>query len=60
MTDAATGKLVTICFSHFVDKARWALELAGVQYIEEGYLPMVHFLAPRRTAGKGSKSKDFN
>ena len=40
--------LVTIPFSHFCEKARWALELCGVPYEEDGHLPMFHYVAARR------------
>jgi glutathione S-transferase len=36
--------LVTIHFSHYCEKARWALDRLGVPYREEGYLPVVHYL----------------
>ena len=35
-------KLVTITFSHYADKARWALEHFGIPYTEVGYLPGFH------------------
>lgn len=35
-------KLVTISFSHYCDKARWALEHYGVPYVESGYMPLFH------------------
>ena len=35
-------KLVTISFSHYADKARWALEHFGVPYVEAAYLPLLH------------------
>jgi glutathione S-transferase len=46
----APYRLVTIHFSHYCEKARWALDRLGVPYREEGYLPIVHYLgtAPRR------------
>lgn len=40
----APSLLVTIHFSHYCEKARWALDRAGVPYREEGYLPVVHWL----------------
>jgi glutathione S-transferase len=36
-------RLVTIPISHFCEKARWALELAGVPYREERHLQVVHW-----------------
>ena len=47
-----TTKLITIPFSHFCEKARWALDRAGVSYQEEGHLPMFHFLATYRAGAK--------
>jgi glutathione S-transferase len=41
--------LVTIPPSHYCDKARWALDRAGLAYREEGHVPIVHyaFVYPR-------------
>src|SRR4051812_39243005 len=36
--------LITIPFSHFNEKARWALERFGVPYREERYLTGFHFV----------------
>ncbi len=47
-----TAKLVTIPFSHYCEKARWALERCGVRYVEDGHLPMFHYLANRRAGAK--------
>jgi glutathione S-transferase len=44
-------RLITIPFSHFCEKARWALDWCGVPYREEGHLPMLHWLATRRAGG---------
>lgn len=38
------ARLVTIPISHFCEKARWALDLAGAPYQEDGYAPVVHRL----------------
>jgi glutathione S-transferase len=48
-TSMASALLVTIPFSHYCEKARWALDRAGVGYVEEGHLPGFHRLAVRRT-----------
>ncbi len=45
-------RLVTIAVSHFCEKARWALDRAGVAYEEDGHLPMFHYLPTRRAGGK--------
>jgi glutathione S-transferase len=44
-------RLITIPVSHYCEKARWALDRAGVVYVEEGHLPMLHWRAtlPYRT-----------
>ncbi len=31
-----TAKLVTIAFSHYCEKARWALARCGFDYVEDG------------------------
>jgi glutathione S-transferase len=43
--------LVTVPFSHFCEKARWALDHAGVDYVEDPHLPMLHWLATFRAGG---------
>lgn len=45
-------RLITIPFSHYCEKARWALDVTGVPYAEEGHLPMFHFAAVKRAGGK--------
>jgi glutathione S-transferase len=44
-------RLITIPFSHYCEKARWALDRAGVTYTEEGHLPVFHARAVRRAGG---------
>jgi glutathione S-transferase len=36
--------LVTIAFSHYNERARWALDLAGIPYREVAYFPIFHML----------------
>src|SRR4051812_38918805 len=43
--------LITVPFSHFCEKARWALDWAGVVYCEEPHLPMLHWAATFRAGG---------
>jgi glutathione S-transferase len=43
--------LVTIPISHFCEKARWALDRAGVAYTEQPHLQVVHRVAARRAGG---------
>lgn len=37
-------RLISIRQSHYVEKARWALDLAGVPYEETAHLPIMHLL----------------
>jgi glutathione S-transferase len=43
-----TTTLITIAFSHYCEKARWALDRAGVDYVEEAHLPALHYAATYR------------
>lgn len=36
-------RLITIGFSHFCEKARWALDRAGLDYVEHDHPPMIHY-----------------
>jgi glutathione S-transferase len=47
-----TAKLITIAFSHYCEKARWALDHCGVSYVEEAHLPVFHYLATYRNGAK--------
>jgi glutathione S-transferase len=44
-------RLVTIPISHYCEKARWALERAGIDYREERHVQGIHRLAARRAGG---------
>jgi glutathione S-transferase len=44
--------LVTIPFSHFCEKARWALDWCGVSYVERPYLPGLHLFGTRPIGGR--------
>lgn len=44
MRAVSRAVLVTIPFSHFCEKARWALDRAGIAYEERQYLPFFHLL----------------
>lgn len=44
-------RLITIPMSHYCDRARWALELAGLDYVEDAHIQGFHWLATRRAAG---------
>lgn len=43
--------LVTIPISHFCEKARWALDRAGVDYTEKRHIQLVHWVAVKRAGG---------
>jgi glutathione S-transferase len=45
------ARLVTIPISHYCEKARWALDRAGIAYIEERHLQLIHVVAARRAGG---------
>jgi glutathione S-transferase len=44
-------RLITIPISHYCEKARWALDRAGLDYREERHVQMVHRFAARRAGG---------
>jgi glutathione S-transferase len=44
-------RLITIPISHYCEKARWALERAGIGYSEERHVQGVHRVAARRAGG---------
>src|ERR1700710_1750128 len=46
--------LVTIPISHFCEKARWALDRAGLDYSERRHIQIVHQIAAR--AARGGKT----
>jgi glutathione S-transferase len=43
--------LITIPISHYCEKARWALDRAGVAYREQAHLQVFHWVAVRRAGG---------
>jgi glutathione S-transferase len=44
-------RLITIPISHYCEKARWALERAGLSYREERHVQGIHAIAARRAGG---------
>jgi glutathione S-transferase len=44
-------ELITIPISHYCEKARWALDRAGVRYRERAHLQGIHSVAARRAGG---------
>jgi len=51
---AAEYRLITIPPSHYCEKARWALEHAGIAYREEGHPPLFHRMAVKLAKGERS------
>jgi len=47
-------RLVTIPISHYCEKARWALERAGISYREEPHVQGLHRIYSRRAGGGGT------
>ena len=43
--------LITIPISHYCEKARWALDRAGLEYIERRHVQGLHMLVARRAGG---------
>jgi glutathione S-transferase len=43
---------ITIPFSHFCEKGRWALDWCGVPYVERGFLPGLHLRHTKRIGGR--------
>src|SRR4051812_44721934 len=43
--------LITIPISHYCEKARWALDRAGLDYVERPHLQVFHWAAVRRAGG---------
>ena len=46
------NELITIPISHFCEKARWALDRAGVPYRESAHMQCLHWVAVKRAGGK--------
>ena len=44
-------RLITIPISHFCEKARWALDRAGIDFVEEPHIQAVHVWHARRAGG---------
>lgn len=44
-------RLITIGFSHFCEKARWALDRAPIEYREEDHVPLLHWRASLGAGG---------
>lgn len=46
--------LVTIPISHYCEKARWALDRARIDFVEEAHVPFLHMVATRRASGRST------
>ncbi|HET7510943.1 MAG TPA: glutathione S-transferase family protein [Solirubrobacterales bacterium] len=44
--------LITIPISHYCEKARWALDRAGIAYKERAHLQVIHWIPVARAGGK--------
>ncbi len=51
MTSSPELRLVTIPISHYCEKARWALDRAGIPFREERHVQAIHRFAARRAGG---------
>ncbi|HEU4737678.1 MAG TPA: glutathione S-transferase family protein [Solirubrobacterales bacterium] len=49
---AETPVLITIPISHYCEKARWALDRAGIDYREQPHLQVIHWIPVSRAGGK--------
>lgn len=47
-------ELITIPISHYCERARWALDRAGIAYRERAHLQMIHWAVVRRAGGNGT------
>ncbi len=48
---STVNRLITIPISHYCEKARWALDRAGISYREERHVPAIHVVFARRAGG---------
>jgi glutathione S-transferase len=49
---AETPVLITIPISHYCEKARWALDRAGIAYRERAHLQVIHWIPVARAGGR--------
>jgi glutathione S-transferase len=49
---SADAVLITIPISHYCEKARWALDWAGIEYEERAHLQVIHWVPVKRAGGK--------
>lgn len=50
------NRLISIKFSHYNEKARWALDRCGIPFIEKPHLPVTHMPFARAAAGGHGKA----
>ena len=51
-TPTAPSRFITVRFSHFCEKARWALDYAGLPYREESHVPIFSWAATYGAKGR--------
>ena len=49
-------RLITIAPSHYCEKARWALDHAGLPFTEEAHIPLVHAFHTMRSTRRQSRT----
>lgn len=49
-----TPRLITIGVSHFCEKVRWALQRAGIEFVEQRYPPGLHMMPAKRAGGRST------
>ena len=47
-------KLHTFALSHFSEKVRWLLDVGGIDYVEEPWVPFLHVVKALRKGGRGA------
>jgi len=52
------NRLISLTFSHYNEKARWALDICGIPYVEEKYMPAFSSLAVMRATRFAGGSND--
>ena len=51
--NASLAVLITMPHSHYVEKARWALDWLSLPYREQPHVPVLHRMATTRNGGRG-------
>ncbi len=52
MSAAPLHQLISIPASHYCERARWALDLVGIPFVEYGWAPMLHYCGTIPVGGK--------